>query len=463
MGFFCFLLALPLFNMGSFTHPIHTTSAKAQKYFDQGLVFYYGFDNERAKASFEEGARLDPDCAMCYWGVALADPTSTALKTAEEKAHDPEEKAYIEALKAKTGGAHNYATALHQLTQNYPRDPDALVLYAGALADLNDWNFYHDDKALPHTEELTEALEKALKLDPKNPGANHFYIHAIEYSGHPEKGLPSADFLRNAVPGSEHLVHMPSHIYLLTGRYHESTLANERAIVVSKQDPNYEKSYLYRHNLYYLWRSLMMEGRERQALSTARELARVTPHDKNFSHLLTLPYSTLARFSQWSDILVEPEPQNPLPLQANMWHYARAQAFLHTGKLTQARQERAKITDLDGITPIAQAVLDAELAPIYSAALPYWQKALELQNHLDESSSWYFPVQEGLAWAALKDHHLQEAEKEFKEVLKEYPENGWSLFGLSKTLHAQEKDTKDVDRRFKEAWKYADRGMIPGG
>lgn len=462
MGIFLFLLAFPLFNMGSFTHPVHTTSPKAQKYFDQGLVFYYGFDNERAKASFEEAARQDPECAMCYWGIALADPKSTALKTAEEKVHDPAEKAYIDALKTKQGDGHNYATAMRKLVETYPRDPDALVLYAGALADLDDWNFYHDDKPLPHTQELTEALEKALKLDPKNPGANHYYIHAIEDSGHPEKGLPSADFLRFGVPGSEHLVHMPSHIYLLTGRYHESTLANERSIVVSKQNPDYEKSGLYRHNLYYLWRSLMMEGRERTALSTARELARVTPHDKKFSLFLVLPYFTLVRFSEWPQILNEPEPQNPLLLQTNMWHYARALAFIHTGKPDQAKQERGKIADLEGITPIAQAVLDAMLAPTYTEALPHWQQAIELQNHLDEPSSWYFPPGEGLGWAAIKAGRPQDAEKDFRNVLKHYPDNGWSLYGLSQALHAQGKDTKDVDQHLKQAWQYADKGIKPG-
>ncbi len=327
----------PLFNdLGNHRHPISTKSPQAQRYFNQGLILAYGFNHGEAKRSFEEAIRLDPSCAMCYWGVAIAlgpninKPMDAAdvplawdaLQAAKRLSSNASEKerAYIKALESRYSPQPvsdrqaldlAYANAMREVMKSYSQDLDAATLFAEALMDTMPWAYYLEDrrpKAV--TEELIKALELVIAKDPQHPGANHFYIHAVEASSYPERALPSAKRLGSIAPGAGHLVHMPSHIYLRVGRYHDATLANEEAV---KADQSYitqcraQGFYpiaYYPHNQHFLWYTSMMEGRSEFSLRTAREIDQMNEHQnlaegKRFSPLLVL---TLARFGRWDEV-----------------------------------------------------------------------------------------------------------------------------------------------------------------
>ena len=338
----------PLFNdLGNHQHAISTKSPEAQRYFNQGLILTYGFNHGEAIRSFKEAIRLDSNCAMCYWGVALAlgpninKPMDAAdvprawdaLQQAKRLAAiaTEKERAYINALAARYSSQPvadrrsldlAYANAMRDVMKRYPDDLDAATLFAEAVMDTMPWEYYTEDrrpKAV--TEELVRALEFVIAKDPHHPGANHFYIHAVEASPYPERALPSAERLGEIAPGAGHLVHMPSHIYLRVGRYHDATLANEEAVKADQSyiaqcraQGFYPVAY-YPHNQHFLWYTSGMEGRSELSIRTAREIDRMNEHQnlaegKRFSPLLIL---TLARFGKWDEALSQPKPPAPQP------------------------------------------------------------------------------------------------------------------------------------------------------
>lgn len=524
----------PLFtNLGNYHHSITTNSSLAQRYFDQGLILFYGFDSGEAIRSFQASIKVDPTCAMCYWGLALAlgsrnnmpcmvmnghsDKQNAYLAIKKARAlvspQNSVEVAYINALsqkhsasdaleqyssKAFTHGASlatnkealNYADAMHKVVQQFPADLDAKDLYVFALFDVSQWNFWSQGKIQPNTAEIVDTLQSVLTTDPHNVAANHYYIHVIEQSAHPEDALISANFLLNAVPGAEHLLHMPAHIYLLTGRYHEASIANQKAIAAFKQyqedcrtqgfEP--EINYLYQHNYHFLLTAAMMEGRGDLALTTAKQLLRLTPSSWVKSDLylqLFLPsvYFVEARFGKWNEILNAPEPSRGFSYTQGMWHYARGIAYIHLGKLKNAQKEYALLQQIakqdpnpnnlseygNGQLTIATEVLAATIADYNNqdiVMIKHWENAINIADHLGykEPPVWYFPVREGLGYALLKLNHNVEAETMFKQELKKYPDDGWALFGLEQSLRTQGKnqDADQIHTAFIEAWRYAD-------
>lgn len=505
----------PLFNdLGTHQHPISTKSPQAQKYFNQGLILTYGFNHGEAIRSFQEAIRLDSNCAMCYWGVALAlgpninKPMDAAdgpraweaLQHAKRLASiaTEKEKAYITALEARytserVADRHDldvaYANAMRDVMKRYPDDLDAAALFAEALMDTMPWDYYTEDrrpKAV--TEELIRALEFVIAKDPQHPGANHYYIHAVEASPYPERALPSAERLGEIAPGAGHLVHMPSHIYLRVGRYHDATLANEEAVKADQSyitqcraQGFYPVAY-YPHNQHFLWYTSVMEGRSELSIRTAREIDRMNDHqilaeEKRFSPLLIL---TLARFGKWNEVLTQPVPPADQLFATAMFHYARGMAHAAKLNLGATHQELnaleriaadPKIKVVDPTLPLpgeklivlSKHVLAGELAGRRGKAAEMNQQftiAINLEDKLPymEPPFWHHPIRQIYGATLLRAGRAADAEKTYREDLERHPANGWSLYGLLASLRAQGKteEANGVEKRFRDAWRLAD-------
>jgi len=300
--------SVPLFdNLGSLHHAV-TASPAAQRYFDQGLRLMYGFNHEEAINSFRQGVKLDANCAMCHWGIAMAlgpninapmDPSlekEAADEVAAAMALAPRltepERAYIAAVarrysasagENRAGLDSAYAGAMRDLARRYPGDPDAQALFAESMLDLSPWdNWTSDGTPKPGTEELVAALERALASHPDHPGACHFYIHAVEASLHPERALSCAERLPSLMPGAGHLVHMPAHLYIRVGRYADATMANEHAAhadqaYLADRQPKGMYPFYYAHNLDFLRAAAVFEGRSAEAIEAAKTLAGQVP------------------------------------------------------------------------------------------------------------------------------------------------------------------------------------------
>jgi len=509
----------PLFdNLGSHHHEVSTRIPLAQRYFDQGLILAYGFNHAEAARSFREAQRLDPHCAMAYWGEALVlgpninapmeagqVPTAwsalqQALRIADQAT--PRERDYILALAKRYGPEPvpdrsgldaAYADAMRGLAQRYPDDVDAQTLFAEALMDTTPWDYWlAGGEPKPVTKEILATLERAMRLDPDHPGANHLYIHAVE-AVHPEWGVASADRLRALVPGAGHLVHMPCHIYVRVGRYAEASEANEKATAADQDYVTqchaqglYPLAYVP-HNHHFLWFTASMEGRSARAIAAARHVAEhVDPQQMRepgygtLQHFYTLPLYARARFGHWQEILAEPAPDADLKYPTGVWHFARGLALVRTGSLPEAEDELSKLAalaadrSLDTVTiwdinttrhllRIATEVLAGEIAEArgdFDGAIRLLQQAVELEDtlHYDEPAPWYAPTRQTLGAILLEAGRGAEAEAVYRAELRTYPANGWSLFGLARALQAegQAAEAEQVKRQFAEAWSHAD-------
>lgn len=507
---------VPLFdNLGNLHHPITTTVPLAQQYFDQGLRLIYAFNFEEAVNSFEEAARQDPDVAMAYWGTALAlGPNINApmAPSQERRAHDlvqkakaraakvtASERAYIEALagrySAKTPSKRDvldraYASAMREVARQFPDDPDAMVLAAEALMNLQPWDYWTPDgRPKGAATDIVSLLEQVLARAPDHPGACHYYIHAVEASLQPERAVPCAERLPELMPGAGHVVHMPAHIYMRVGRYHEAAERNEHAVSVDhayldhrRLVGTYSADY-YAHNLHFLWAALTMEGRSTEALKAARELVAKVPKAEMKKGLaleayLPTPYLTLARFGQWSEVLSELPPPREFRYALGMWHYARGLAMTATGRLGSAQAEQIAIEELiKGVrkakTPelkilrtqleIAARVVGGEFAikrGKYDDAIRLLREAVRLEESLpyQEPPHWHQPVRHVLGAILMEAKRASEAESVYREDLQRHPENGWALFGLVQSLRAQgkEAEVRPIEERFSRAWYAAD-------
>lgn len=506
----------PLFgDLGNYHHAVTTKSPAAQEYFDQGLRLMYGFNHDEAILSFKEAAKLDPDCAMAYWGIALAHgPNYNAQMDAEggkaslealrkaqglaPKASEPE-RAYIEALAKRYSDDPKadrkaldkaYADAMRELAKRYPDDADAATLFAESMMDLRPWDLWsHEGEAQPGTLEILSTLEDVLAKHPNHPGANHFYVHATEASPHPEKGSAAADRLGKLMPGAGHMVHMPAHTYIRTGRYNDAAAANERAI---KVDQNYIKMrqpagmyplMYYPHNIHFLWSAASFEGRSAEAIKSARDLVKQVPPESvakmpMVEYFVPTPYFALVRFGKWDEMLKEPAPPESLKYSTGMWHYARGMAFSAKGNAKEAGEELKVLQASAEATPkelavglnSASALLDlagkllsasiASRSDKHDEAIATLQAATKVEEALkyEEPPAWYQPVEDVLGAELLKAGRAPEAEAAFRASLKVYPESGWALFGLVQSLEAQKKtaDAKAAQKDFKKAWSHAD-------
>ena len=503
-------------GLGDHHRKITTASPQAQRYFDQGLTWAFAFNHDEAIRSFKEAARLDPGCAMAYWGIALCNgphinnPAMTPKQSAAawdalQKALELKDKssrterALIEAL------AHRYdlpappdrkpfdeayAEAMGQVWITNRSDADVGALYAEARMDLRPWDLWtHDGKPQPGTEEIIAVLDHVLSTDPDHPGVNHLYIHAVEASPSPSRALAAADRLRNAVPASGHLMHMPSHIDVLTGAWDKAARQNELAIAADrKYRKQVPKQGFYRvymaHNQHMLAFACMMQGRSKDAIRAAREMVAGVPADyaKENAALVDgymgAPYDALKRFGRWDEILREPPPPAYLPITTAMWRFNRGVSYAAKGQLAQAEREQlafkqavAKVPPdavmainpahkilsiadhmLAGEIAIARKDLDKAIAELTEAV------ALEDQLAYMEPPEWVQPVRHTLGAVLLSAARYDEADRVYRADLQEWPNNGWSLYGLSKALRAQGRtaEADKIQKQFQAVWAGAD-------
>lgn len=506
-------------GMGDLHWPISTGSELAQRYFDQALTLAYGFNHLEAERSFREAARLDDGCAICFWGAALVlgpninDPIPTPDR--EMKAYETlgeavarleyasdKERALIEALKSRYQATppedrspldRAYADAMRSVAARYPDDLQIQTLFAEAMMDTMPWAYWTEEgEPKPLTKEVFATLELVLERDPLHPGANHFLIHAVEQE-HPERGVRAADNLRRKVPGAGHLVHMPSHIYIRVGRYHDGSIANEHAIEADddyvtqcRAQGIYPVAYVP-HNHHFLWATTTMEGRSADSIAAARHTAEHVirglmrdPQLVMLQHYSSIPYYALVRFGKWDEILEEPAPDADLLYPTAVWHYARGIAFVRLGKLGEAKKELEQVRTIAanpaleemrlwGLNPtsslaeIAAGVLQGELAAArgnVKTAVASLRKAIAIEDGLiyGEPPDWFYPARQNLGAILLEAGRARAAEQVYREDLARFPDNGWSLFGLAQSLRAQGKtsEAEEVERRFEEAWRFAD-------
>ncbi|HXE65174.1 MAG TPA: hypothetical protein VN519_16640 [Bryobacteraceae bacterium] len=516
-------LALPLLcgaqlmpGLGNTHHQVTTKNPEAQKYFDQGLGLIYGFNHEEAVRSFMKAAQLDPNCAMAWWGIAVAtgpninDPSDPErmkqaiaavgkAKAAAAKGATPEERALIDAIGRRYSAdpkadlrkfAIDYKNAMGGIAKRYPNDLDAATLFAESAMDLRPWQLWTPDgKPAEGTLEIQATLESVLKRDPNHLGANHYYIHAMEASGHPEKALASAQRIQALAPAAGHVVHMPAHTYIRTGDYHGASAANEKAIAADQEyirkyhvDDLYTMMY-YPHNLQFLAVSASMEGRLATSKRAADDLvAQVGPHVKMMQNMLEgwlpTPVEILVRFRQWNDLLRLPAPEKTHHAETAMWNFGRGMAFGATGRRTEAEAERRamdaaiKLVPNDytfGLNPagavlaIAEKTLDARIAEVKGdrrTAAGLLQQTVRLEDALayDEPPAWYIPTRESLGRVLLMSGDAAGAEKVFRAELVRHPKSGRAFFGLAEALRKQGRsaDAAEMDAQFAAAWKYAD-------
>jgi len=496
-------------------HPIATSNPEAQRFFDQGLTLVYGFNHDEAVRFFRRAAELDPKSPMPLLGIALAEGPNYNMnvdvqreRTAYEAIHKalslaanaPEnERAYVRALATRYSSdpkadlkklAVDYKNAMGDLTRRYPDDLDAATLYAESMMDLHPWQLWtKDGKPTEDTEEIISVLESVFERDPEHVGANHYYIHALEASPHPERALPSARRLETLVPAAGHLVHMPSHIYIRTGNYDAAAKSNESAVKADQyyleatktQDSPYGLMY-YSHNLQFLAAAFMMEGRYMDARKAADDLVdNVEPYVRDMpmlEHFMPVPTFVLVRFHRWDEVVKSLEPSRKLTLTNALWHAAQGQARAAIGDVKRAELERATLASAIAREPadapfgfnsastilnLAAATLDARISSAKDdrkAAIECWKKAVEIEDSLnyDEPPDWYYPVRESLGAALFLDGQYEEAENVFRADLARNPRNGRSLFGLLQCLNAENKkaDAQWVQQAFEAAWKNAD-------
>ena len=513
------LEAAPLLDgLGNHHYPISTEDPLAQRLFDQGLTLAFAFNHQEAARSFRHAARLDPDCAMAYWGVALVlgpninapmdaadvpeavEASERALELADRVT--PKERALIEAVakryafpppEDRSSLDQAYADAMRNCARAYPEDDEIATLTAEAIMDLSPWDYW-DKRLEPHpaTLEILDLLETVLGRTSSHPGANHLYIHAVEY-GRPELGIGAAKRLETLLPGAGHMVHMPSHIYIRVGEYHEGSLANERAVLSDdayvtqcRQQGIYPLAYVP-HNHHFLWAFLTLEGRRERALKAANELAKRvdpemmrTPGLETLQHYWITPLYAQVRFGEWEEILQAPAPPSDLEYPNGVWHYARGMAFVRTGRLDEAESEwkalseiverplmsRLRIWEINTFGSVLQICAEALAGELALArgdtenAIRLLEEGVAHQDSLkyNEPPDFHYPVRQSLGAAYLAAGMPEKADAVYRADLQEFPENGWSLFGLEQSLRAagRDDDADGVHTRFERAWSWSD-------
>lgn len=504
-------------GFGNYQRTISTQSTEAQKWFDQGIQLLYGFNHDEAIRTFHAAAEIDPTAAMPWWGIAYAhgininDPEMTeerskAAREAADKALSlidnatPVEAALINAISARyeypapedrSGLDQAYAVEMEKAYKAFPNDTDTAAIFADSLMNLQPWDYWDNEgNAKGRTLEIVDALETALKSNPNHPGANHFYIHTVEASNDPDRAIPAADRLRTLVPGSGHLVHMPSHIYIRVGRYSDAVDSNTQAIEIDRSyfskapEPTTYTIY-YVHNQHFLAYASMMAGRYQNAITAARDLEKEIPEPalKDFAFLIEgiMPatFHVMIRFGKWEEILNEPAyPEYRLVSNA-VRHYARSIANSALGNTEEARAEMEafdtamaavpedwyafnnKISD---VLPIARSMIEGELLfreGEYDKAFAILRNGIAAEDALvyDEPPGWMLPVRHALGALLMEQERYAEAEEVYREDLERNRNNGWAMLGLQQSIIAQKKNASEsfeLSGKLATAWEYAD-------
>jgi len=488
----------PLWDgLGSITYKINTPSAEAQTYFNQGLRLAYAFNHGEAQRAFRKAQKLDPSCAMCFWGESLVlgpninlpmqeDAVAPAFAAAQRAlalsaTASPREQALIAALvtrytqdpkadRAPLDAA--YAAAMGKVAADFPDDNEIALLYAEALMDLSPWNYWQPGghEPNPQSAPIVPTLERVLAKDPNHPGAIHFYIHAVEASDRPQRAEPYADRLRGAIPNAGHLVHMPSHIYYRVGRYLDALADNKIATTVDEKylaNTNapmgvYRLGY-YPHNVHFVLASAQMAGDGATVVAAAEKLRGLIPDEvargiAMVHPVKAAPYFAHAQFSPPETILALLDPGDAMPYVKAMWRYSRGIAYAAQRNFDAAMTEADAIAALERATDfsllkasgvpgeevmrLARSVIQGRVAQAQGnlvVAITRFEEASALQDALPytEPPYWYYPVRQTLAAALLQAGRLPEAEDQFQRALKRAPANGWSYYGLLQVYKAR--------------------------
>src|SRR5215470_13523888 len=496
-------------DLGSY-HLKVTATPEAQAWFGQGLRLNYGFNHDEATRSFAKGAEVDAGCAMCFWGAALtmgpnynvpmlpdrAQAAWGALQRARELAPSttPLEQALIGALAARYKGPEPleppamqpqnvaYAGAMREVAKKFPDSEDAQVLFAEAMMDTNPWHLWtNDGQAAPGTDEIVATLEAVLAKDANHPGANHYYIHAVEVSPHPEKAVASAERLAGLIPGAGHIVHMQAHIFQRVGRYEDASAANERAVKVDQayfartKPPGYYPMYL-RHNFGFLAFAESMRGRGAASLAAARAVLKAVPPEMidmmpGMDFFFAEPILVMVRFGRWDELLAEPRPAAKYIVLTGLWLHGHGMALAGKGRLKDALADHDELVKLAAAAPpdlqggnnvardllgVAAKILEARIATLQKkkAALALWAEAVALEDKLaySEPADWFYPVRHYQGAALLAAHKAKEAEAVYREDLRRNPGNGWALFGLAQALKEQRKSAAEPQAALAKVW-----------
>ena len=509
------------FDIGVVARPVTTSSPEAQLWFDRGLGLCYGFNHEEAMRCFERAAQADPGCAMADWGLAYAagpnynapvmeDAASRtafeAVQRARTKAADATdvERDLIEALASRYAWPapedrspldRAYADAMRRVLDAHPSDADVAALTAEALMQLRPWKLWSPDGApAPEVAEIRSVLEPALARWPNHPALCHLYIHAMEAGPEVTRAVPAARTLEDLTPGLGHLIHMPSHIYVWTGKYDDVIRVNVEAVEVDDAFVEYggrENFYsAYRiHNYHFVAYGAMWEGRRALALEYSRRLVEEIPSGllvaipDLFDIFTATPYHVLVRFGMWDEILAEPEPQGDLHAARAVWHYARGVALASLGRVDEAEAEQAEFLVAKAALPITRVLFNNPVAEIlnvadkvlegeieyrrgnHELAFATLREAVQLDEQLnyDEPWGWMEPARHALGALLTAQGRYEEGVAVYRANLERYPDNGWALHGLAECLRGLGRDdeAEEIEARFEEAWARADV-TIPG-
>jgi tetratricopeptide (TPR) repeat protein len=483
----------------------------------------WAFNHDEATRSFAKAAELDPTCASCLWGVSLtvgpnynlpflseqrAKVAYQALQQAKQNARgaSPVEQALIAAL-AKRYPTNlpldpasaipilvAYAGAMKDVAQRFSQDLDVQTLYAESMMNINAWKLWNPEgKPAPGTEQIVAILESVLARDPRHIGANHYYVHALEASPHPEKGLGAAERLKGLAPAAGHLVHMPAHILQRVGQYEDAAEANRKAVIADADyigrthPPDYYPVMYTAHNYQFLAYSAAAEGRKAETVS-AVDHSRGTVSDEM---LLEMPgtdwyvaesYAARVRFGRWEEMLALPAPDSKLIGLTVGYLYGRAVALAATARIAESRSTLNELQKVAAAAPADAAAGQNTLKSVLAIAIPIMEariadsegrskdvltllgQAVAAEDRLayDEPKNWFFPARHLLGAALLKQGEASEAEGVYREDLRQNPANGWSLYGLSVALKTQRKakEATQVAKQFAESWRYSDITLV---
>jgi tetratricopeptide (TPR) repeat protein len=511
-------------GLGTFHRKITTRSPLAQKYFDQGMRLLWAFNHDEATRSFAKAAKIDPSCASCYWGVALTlGPNYNmpmmssargrvgweALRKARSNARraTPVERALIAAVAKRYRGVEEvdpsnskpllgaYVEAMRAVAAKYSNDLDVQTMYAEGLMNTNPWKLWNEDgTANPGTDQIVSTLRSVLEKDPNHPGANHYYIHAVEASQHPDLAIRSAEVLNGMMPSAGHLEHMPAHILQRVGRYEEAAEANRKgaaadlAYIKATAPPDYYPMYLI-HNFQFLGSAAGMEGRRAEAITALKEARAHIPDDFLFGMpgldwSASFVYDGYVKFGMWDEMLAEPAPSPRLLGATISYLQSRASALAAKGRIDEAKAELAKSAQAISAVPEEATQGNNQAKPLYDVgqlkaeariagaeqrrdeAVRLLAEAVSLEDKLayNEPSDMIFPTRHLLGAGLLAAGRPGEAEAVYREDLRRNPKNGWAYFGLSQALAAQKRDAEAAAARgqFEQAWQRADIQLASG-
>ena len=511
-------------GLGTFHRKITTRSPLAQKYFDQGMRLLWAFNHDEATRSFAKAAKIDPSCASCYWGVALTlGPNYNmpmmssargrvgweALRKARSNARraTPVERALIAAVAKRYRGMEEvdpsnskpllgaYVEAMRAVAAKYSNDLDVQTMYAEGLMNTNPWKLWNEDgTANPGTDQIVSTLRSVLEKDPNHPGANHYYIHAVEASQHPDLAIRSAEVLNGMMPSAGHLEHMPAHILQRVGRYEEAAEANRKgaaadlAYIKATAPPDYYPMYLI-HNFQFLGSAAGMEGRRAEAITALKKARAHIPDDLLFGMpgldwSASFVYDGYVKFGMWDEMLAEPAPSPRLPGATISYLQSRASALAAKGRIDEAKAELAKSAQAISAVPEEATQGNNQAKPLYDVgqlkaeariagaeqrrdeAVRLLAEAVSLEDKLayNEPSDMIFPTRHLLGAGLLAAGRPGEAEAVYREDLRRNPKNGWAYFGLSQALAAQKRDAEAAAARgqFEQAWQRADIQLASG-